>query len=266
MTKPVTAAINYTAPMRVRPRYHANDTSRDAIDLAPTRVALIDGRTSPPSLDREGFELVEHKSAVDDFRSADNLPLYRQEIRDLVRTVSGADMVVVNSPGILRFGEKSADSGRLNNSRPARFVHIDINDETAAKFSSAASPPNTRVERSVHYNIWRAITPPPQDVPLALCDARSIAAEDLIEADAVFDEPGKPEWSFTGLVVGASPRHRWFWFPDMSRDEAIVFVTNDSDAARPHCVPHSAFDNPLCPPEAPPRASIEMRAVAYWLA
>jgi hypothetical protein len=42
---------------------------------------------------------------------------------------------------------------------------------------------------------------PPQDVPLALCDARTLA-DDLIEADAVFDEEGKPEWSFEGLVVG----------------------------------------------------------------
>jgi hypothetical protein len=46
--------------------------------------------------------------------------------------------------------------------------------------------------------------------------------------------------------------------------EALVFKTHDSDPARAHCVPHVAFDNPLCGPQTAPRASIEMRAIALW--
>jgi hypothetical protein len=52
----------------------------------------------------------------------------------------------------------------------------------------------------------------------------------------------------------------------MTRDEAIIFKTNDSDPARAHHVPHSAFDDPSCPKGVPTRVSIEMRACAYWLA
>jgi hypothetical protein len=48
------------------------------------------------------------------------------------------------------------------------------------------------------------------------------------------------------------------------RYEAIIFITNDSDPAQPHCVPHSAFDDPSCPKGVPRRASIEMRGIAYW--
>ena len=51
----------------------------------------------------------------------------------------------------------------------------------------------------------------------------------------------------------------------MKRDEALVFKTNDSDPGEPHCVPHSAFDDPTCPDGVAPRASIEMRGTAYWL-
>jgi hypothetical protein len=29
-------------------------------------------------------------------------------------------------------------------------------------------------------------------------------------------------------------------------------------------VPHVAFDDPSCPPDAAPRVSIEMRGIAYW--
>jgi len=60
--------------------------------------------------------------------------------------------------------------------------------------------------------------------------------------------------------------HRWYWFPDMHPDEALVFKTHDSDRTRAHCVPHVAFDHSACPAHAAPRASIEMRALALWFA
>jgi hypothetical protein len=170
----------------------------------------------------------------------------------------------VGSPGILRFSEKSAQSGALDNSRPARFAHVDLSDATAATFAHRAAPEGRKLARFVHYNVWRAISAPPQDVPLAVCDARSITARDLLLADAVFDTSGQPEWSFEGIVVAHHPAHRWHWFPDMTLSEALVFKTHDSDPARAHCVPHVAFDNPLCGPHTAPRASIEMRAIALW--
>jgi len=268
MSRLLRASVNYVAPMASRPRYHANDISRDVIDLDPREVEIGDARAETPSLGREGFTLVRHKSRVADFRDADAVrAIYAPEVEALVRDLCGADVVKVTSPGVLRFGEKSGDSGRLNNSRPARFVHVDIDDETAAAFAERARPADRgTVRRFAHFNVWRVLTPPPQDVPLAVCDAQSFDPADLMEADAIFDEAGKPEWSFTGLVVRGNPRHRWLWYSDMSPDEALVFKTNDSDPAAPHCVPHSAFDNPLCPADAPPRASMEMRAIAYWFA
>lgn len=266
MVKPIQAEINYSAPMATRPRFHANDQSGDILNLNPRTVGIFDGRQSPPSLDREGFELISHRSKVSDFRAAEAQDLHKKEIEDLIVSLTGADMAIVNSPGVLRFGEKSPESGKLNNSRPARFIHIDVNDETAAQLSIRSAPKDVRMKRVAQYNVWRVLTPPPQDVPLTLCDARTLAPEDLIEADAIFDQEGQPDWSFTALLVKASPRHRWVWFPDMTVEEALVFVTNDNDPTQPHHVPHSAFNNPLCPPNTPPRASIEMRAAAYWFA
>ena len=262
----VRAPIAYLRPMSVRTRYHANDTSRDLLDHDPHVMTICDARaaTDPPRLDREGFALIAHKSRVSDFTQ--DADLYREEIIALVRAQSGADAVAVTSPGVLRFSERDTQSGRLNNSRPARFAHVDINDPTAAAFADHPAPADRTIRRFAHFNVWRVMSLPPQDVPLALCDARSVAAGDLFEADAVFDEPGKPEWSFVGLVLAHSPAHRWHWFNDMTHDEVIMFTTNDSDRAAPHCVPHVAFDNPACPADATPRSSIEMRAVAYWYA
>ncbi len=52
----------------------------------------------------------------------------------------------------------------------------------------------------------------------------------------------------------------------MTRDEAIVFKTSDSDESRAQCMPHGAVDNPMAPADAPPRISLEMRGTAYWFA
>jgi hypothetical protein len=97
-----------------------------------------------------------------------------------------------------------------------------------------------------------------------VCDARSVTPADLIFADAVFNSPNKPEWSFEAIVVAHHPAHRWHWYSDMTRDEALVFKTNDSDLTRAHCVPHVAFDNSNAGAQVAPRASIEMRAMAFW--
>ncbi len=267
----VEGLVNYTAAMSVRPRYHANDTSRDVLTLDPRAVRIEDvrARASPPSLAREGIALVRHRSGVADFRNGEEVAArYPPEIERLILDLSGADAVVVNGAGILRFGERSADSGRLNNSRPARFIHIDCSDATAAAFAERSRPKGDPrpLRRFAHYNIWRVFSPPPQDVPLAVCDARSVEPRDLVPADAVFDVVGQPEWSFEGLVVRYNPEHRWLYYSDMTREEALVFKTNDSSPHEPSQVPHSAFDDPACPPGVPPRSSIEMRAAAYWYA
>jgi len=265
----VEGSVNYAAAMSERPRYYANDSSRDVLTLDPRVVRIEDarGRTEGPSLQREGVALVPHSSAVSDFRNGQEVAArHPPEIERLMLGISGADAVVVNGTGVLRFGEKSPDSGRLDNSRPARFIHVDCSNATAALFAERSRPQgeSRRVRRFAHYNIWRTFSAPPQDVPLAVCDARSVEPADLVPADAVFDVPGRPEWSFEGLVVRFNPGHRWLYFSNMTRDEVLVFKTNDSAASEPSQVPHSAFDDPTCPPGVSPRASIEMRAIAYW--
>jgi hypothetical protein len=259
------AAIAYAGRAVARPRYHSNDTSGDLLDIQPVQMDIRDARGLKMTLDDGGFTLCDHRSAVADFADrAAAEAIYRQEIVGLVATLSAADLVLVNSPGVLRFSERSAKSGTLDNSRPARFAHVDISDATAAQFAHAAAPEGRRVSRFAHYNVWRVISEPPQDVPLAVCDARTVTPADLIPADAVFNSPDKPEWSFEGIVVAHHPGHRWHWYSDMTRDEALVFKTNDSDRDRAHCVPHVAFDNPRAGAHAAPRASIEMRAIALW--
>lgn len=260
-----TAQIAYVANNGARPFYYANAHEKDRVPVELHSMPMRDARSIDAKVDREGFQLVRHASAIIDWTDRAALAdIHRGEVAALIKSLTGADEVQVNAPGILRFSEKSGKAGSTDNSHPARFAHIDINDTTAADFAQRGAD-GRKFTRCAAYNLWRAISPAPQDVPLAFCDARSFAPSDLIVAHAIFDPPGgAPEWRFESWVVAHAPQHQWYFYPNLSVDEAVLFKTNDSDPVRAHCVPHVAFDDPFAPADAPPRVSIEMRATAYW--
>jgi hypothetical protein len=267
----VVTRLNYIGPMAHRPRYYAVNSSRDVITRDRRKIRIADARlrAQQPSLDREGFALFPHKSAVSDFSNQEELArIYPREIEQLVLELSGADQVVITGRGVLRFGEHDRPaSSRFDVLPPARFIHTDISDSTAAALKERWLPreDGRSVRRYAHYNIWRVLTPPPQDVPLAVCDSLSVSPSDLVDADAITDTPGMPESSIVVVLVRYSPGHRWWYFSNMDRDEVVVFKSQDSDPDHPRHVPHSAFKNPACPSGIAPRSSIDMRAMAFWL-
>jgi hypothetical protein len=112
--------------------------------------------------------------------------------------------------------------------------------------------------------VWRAAYPNAVDPivanPLALVDARSVAPEDLLVAERRY--PNRVGQTYR---LKYSPRHRWVYFPRMRRDEALVFKVYDSEKdGRARFTPHTSFDDPTTPAGAPPRQSIEARALAFF--
>src|SRR5579862_6159066 len=94
-----------------RPRYHANDASRDQLEIVAVDMDIADARRLGVKLEETGFELLGHRSALADFGDRAGVDaVYRPEIIEFIAGLSGADHVVVNSPGILRFSERSAQS------------------------------------------------------------------------------------------------------------------------------------------------------------
>ena len=135
------ALIAYVSRGSRRPRYYANDHSRDVLDIAPVEMDIADARPAAPTLDGAGFTLLAHRSAIADFSDRAAVDArYRAEVIELIYELSGADLVLVNGPGILRFSERSPQSGALDNSRPARFAHVDVSDPTARTFAERAAP------------------------------------------------------------------------------------------------------------------------------
>jgi hypothetical protein len=262
----VRAKIGYSERTEKRPYFYANAHEKDFVPLAPAEVAIADARGLDCSLDREGFTLIEHRSAVADLTDLKAVAdVHRAEISDLLKRITGCDEVVMTPMGILRFSEKSGANEAHDNSHPARFVHVDMASEAAAAMREKTAPQGKTIARSGQYNVWRSLAGGTQDVPLGLCAYPSVEPGDLLDCDAIFDPPdGSPEWGFPNYLLAYNPNHRWYYYSDMTPDEAIVFKTSESDPARAQLMPHGAFDNPLAGADAPPRVSLEMRGTCYW--
>ena len=270
-SRDVSAEIGYSKRTEKRPYFYANAHVKDFVPLAPAEVLIRDARGLDCSLDREGFTLVEHESAVADLTDMDAIRSHHVgEIAELFKSVTGCDHAAVGPMGILRFSERSGSNANHDNSHPARFVHVDMAKEAAAGFRAKSAPPEDarggrQIVRSAQYNVWRVLSQPPQDVPLGLCAYDSLSEGDLINCQAIFDPlDGSPEWGFPNYLLAANPNHRWFYYSDMHPGEALVFKASESDPARAQMMPHGAFDNPLAPADAPPRVSLEMRGTCYW--
>jgi hypothetical protein len=237
-------------------------------------VEIHDVRGVHTSLDIEGFALVPHSSAVTDFDAIEEDPavdrLYIDEMTRLLEEVTHATRVIMLGGGKKRYGESAVDKlAPLKNAKPARYPHGDVTDASALAQAAgvAAMVPGLSLDdfgRWALYNMWRSVTPPPQDHPLAVCDARSVTSSDRVSVVAVTEIRGSGEFRFETTGYLFSPEHRWCYFSDMTPGEVLVFKTHDSDPGRAHQVAHTAFTDPTCPAGTPTRASVEMRALALY--
>ena len=96
--------------------------------------------------------------------------------------------------------------------------------------------------------------------PLAIADARSLPLKDMVRTERRY-----PDRVGEIYHIAYNPEHRWYYFPNMQRYEALVFKTYDSAMdGRARWTAHASFDDPTSPPDAPERESIEIRALAFF--
>ncbi len=229
------------------------------------RVTIHDGRASAEGfdLDRQGFTLVRHDSAVGDFYDDAQIEaLYEAELEALVKRVTGAARVVVFDH--TRRSDSLAMRETQGIREPAGNVHNDYTARSAPQRVRDLLPAHEAEallqRRFAIVNVWRPIQGPVQAAPLALCDARSVAPEDLIAAERrAKDRVGEIQQAVF------NPAHRWTYFPNMARHEALLIKVYDSaEDGRARFTIHTGFDDPTSPPDAPPRESIETRSFVFF--
>lgn len=285
----VKAQIQYLAEGSfVNRRFVAAGVERSTGRYEPHVVSIRDGRAvrSDFRVDTHGFQLLDHQTSVTDFHDRAGVDAqYPAEAIELVKAVTGADTVVARgwmlrtsadlAPQIKKV-EGYEHQGGLQ--PPAGEAHVDYSPQTAPRTAEQVYrrqfPEGKGYSRFIAFSLWRALSPPPQNCPLAVCDGRSLSddegvrnplhiVDEMPSEEAMMSEiPGEDDL-IAASVFRFRPDHRWWYFSNMTREEALLFKFYDSDHDVTWRCPHSAFyDDSL--PDTHVRESIEIRLIAYF--
>jgi hypothetical protein len=264
----VDAPINYLADLSIKPvTYnppHGTGLPRREGNYRDFTMRIHDARpiARDLSLDRQAFKLVHHETAVRDFYDDQEVRTkYHAEVEALIKRETGASKVVVFDHTV-RTADRAVERGLRT---PVRSVHCDYTEKSGPQrvrdLLPAEEAERRLKKRFAEYNVWRSIAPEPVEMtPLGLVDSESLAPRDLAVCDLVYaDRVGE---IYQGVH---NADHRWFYFPQMTREEAIMIKCYDSlKDGRARFSLHSAFDDPNTPANPKPRQSIEARAFAFF--
>ena len=266
-TDDMRAALTFIVPQDTKPYFESSALTggepRVHFETEARRVDVRDMRRIADllSLDREGFLLLRHETAVDDLYDDEAIAgVYDRELEILLTEVTGADRVAVFDH--TRRSDRAEGAANPDGPRgPASRVHVDYTVDSGPKRAADAlgAEEVDRVlssgGRIVQVNVWRPIRGPVLRTPIALADAGSVGPDELIATDQIF-----PDRVGEIYQLAYAPDQRWYWTPRMERDEVLLIKGWDSvDDGRARFTPHGAFQLEGQDPEAPPRESIEVR-------
>jgi hypothetical protein len=269
-TRSVRATLNYSVDNGIPPDYYFYEPD-PGVKLNPPgtdarEVEIHDGwpEAAGLSLDREGFEIHPFEGRFDQFddEASVRTRFYDQVIAHVKRH-TGAQRVVVFDHTIRK--RLPADLKQQTTvQRPAvLLVHSDYTVASGPQRVHDILPDEADMllqRRVAFYNVWKPLYQRVEELPLAMCDARTHAPEDMLRMDLKYRER-------TGeiYVMRYAPQHRWLYFPLMEADQALLLKTYDSETdGRARFMGHSAFEDPGTPPDAPRRESIEVRTMAFF--
>jgi len=230
----------------------------------PHRVTIRNGRHHARgfTLDHNGFHLIRHDTTVSDFfDEAEVRQVYYAEMEALVKAESRASRVVVFDH-TLRTADDAVREARKMREVVSR-VHNDYTEWSGPQRVRDLLPQEADEllrRRFAIIQVWRPIRHPVETFPLAICDARTLASEDLVVSERRY-----PNRIGQTYAITYNPQHAWYWFPRMQRNEALVFKVYDTlRDGRARWTAHTSFRDPTSPPDARPRESIEIRTLAFF--
>jgi hypothetical protein len=264
----IEAVVNYLMPGGEMPYTYTGGPGSTEVRtggaLEPHRVDIRNGRldASQFTLDRNGFRFVRHDTEVADFfDEAEVRRVYYAEMEALVKAETGASRVVIFDHTLRTADDEFREAHKIR--EPVRRVHNDYTEWSGPQRVRDLLPQEADEllrRRFAIVQVWRPIRHPVESFPLGICDARSLAPGDLVVSERRY--PNRVGQTY---AITYNPDHRWYWFPRMQRNEALVFKVYDSlKDGRARWTAHTAFDDPTAPSHARPRESIEIRTLSFW--
>jgi hypothetical protein len=289
MVQTVEAEINYVAPGSfINRRFVAPGIEHNTGRYDAHRVIVRDGRTISNSfrLDVHGFVLAESATQVRDFFDKEEVErIYPAEALVVVQALTGAARVaplgwmVRTSGDTSKYQKNTAGyTHRGGVQPPAGEAHVDFTPARAEPLARATYaktfPDGKGFSRFIASSLWRVFSGPPQDYPLAVCDARSVGREEgvpntmfivdrLPDERTMLAEMDNEKNAPAAAIFHYNPAHRWWYFSNMMREEVLLFKFHDSDPSKALRTPHTAFRDASFP-NAKTRESIEFRTIAYF--
>ena len=264
------STVSYMDPETNRPEIYLFDPPAGMPKQYPTvghTVNIEDGRPQLAefALDQHGFVLrADPGSVVADFHDQQQIEdQYYRRITELLLRETGATEVVIfdhtyRSSRELQPGEPDANTPVFN-------AHSDYTEATGpARAREVAGDQHAAAIDEKRYwivNVWRSTNGVIEQKPLALCDLRSMSAEDFVPAKIRF-----PSGRNGGVMaIRHSDSHQWTWFPQMSSDEVLIFKNFDPRATGAlRYGAHCTVEEPQMSGNEKIRESIEIRAVVIF--
>lgn len=226
-----------------------------------------EGEGEEATLDTAGFQLFNRPAKYTTFDNGDEeiVKEYYPESIELIKELTGASRVVLFDHTIRRRRPGETDD-TPSKRQPVSQVHVDQTTSASIARVHRHLPPSDAADllkrRFQIINLWRPISHPALDWPLGLCDYRSVDKEkDVVPVTLVY-----PDREGETLGVKFNPGHRWTYFRGMTPDELVLIKCFDSvqDGSVAVFTPHTGFEDPTTPKDAPPRESIELRALVFY--
>ena len=270
----IRAEVEFLAQRSERPIYYASSAGANAkheIDqeMNLVTVAVDDARSRADNdIEREhgqhpsGFDLIRCDTGVDNFLDPAQIEsVYEPEIIEFLKRVTGAYRVFIFDHTVRASDPELRE--RKNVREPATLVHNDYTSKSG--FVCLEEQLGDEAEELAQgrfqiCNVWRPLTDPVEDYPLALVDARSLTREQLVDT-----ERRAPNHIGEIQLAIHDPQQHWFYYSAMRPHEVLIFKTFDSiDGGTRPCSIHTAIQLPDAPADAKPRESIETRAFVFY--
>jgi len=265
----VTSTINYSLDNGSPLDYYFYEPD-PSIELNPPgtdhhEVKILNGwsRVDEFSLDQEGFELKPISNSFDQFHDDDAIKkLFYPVIVEFVKQHTGANRVEVFDHTIRKpMSEDLKDQTDVQ--RPTvQLAHSDYTPKSGPQRVREILPNDAEhllKHRVAFFNVWKPLYRTVEEFPLAVCDDTTAVEEDKLIMELKYsDRTGEI------YVFRYSPKHRWYYFPRMTPEQALLLKTYESETGLSSSMGHSAFEDPTSPPDAPTRESIEVRTMAFF--
>ncbi|CZT10390.1 uncharacterized protein RAG0_14881 [Rhynchosporium agropyri] len=233
------------------------------------KVAIRNMRKGEPhSLERNGFQVIHIQSAMDYVDFADDeliKTVYLPELQTaLLQELGGKHVHVMDFAVRRRHSQFPISTGKeFETLQPAALAHIDFTVREGERLIQVMYGERAIELLRCHWqiiNIWKPLRGPLNDWPLALCDAQSVDfRNDIMAGDLVYEN-----FATENLQIMHNPHQKWFYLPDQTTSEVLIFKSADSKHSDAPASPHAAFYNSKVAPDELPRESIDCRAFVFY--